>query len=373
MIRVLHVVSKMDRGGQETLIMNIFRRIDHSKVQFCFLCSLHAKGDYDQEIHELGGAIYYLPETQEHKWPFNYYYSMKTRVRWLTANKDKFDIIHVHTYHALDVLLNLEACREACVKKVIIHSHNTCGPHKLLHYGCRFLSNFYSYKKFACGVSAAKWLFGSKPVNERSVTIVNNGIDTGLFKYDSDTRKKYRKDLGLRNKTVIGHIGRFELQKNHEYLIDIFEEYHKINPNSVLLLVGRGSLEMRIREKVNHKGLTDNVRFLGVRNDVPSLLSAFDLFLFPSLHEGLSVCAIEVQSSGLPIITSDIASMREADITRTSVFCPLNRDALFWAKKINNHKTVNREIAYKKIRECGFDINDVAVFVQQQYLLYLEN
>ena len=370
MLRVLHVVSCMNRAGEETFIMNIYRNINRNKIQFCFLCSCHTPADYDEEIYLLGGKIYYLPKTPKSFKPYSYYRESQILSKWLANNREKFDIVHVHTYHSLKVWLCVEACRKASVNKVIIHSHNTQAPHKYLHYFCRLISSFYTYKKFACGIAAAKWLFGSKSYNNGDVYIANNGIDTEKFKYDAKIRDIYRKELNIEDKFVIGHIGRFQEQKNHNLLIEIFDNYYKTNNNSVLLLIGRGELEAEIRHRVKEKGIEKAVKFLNVRDDIPALLSAMDVFLFPSLYEGFSVCAIEVQCNGLPIVTSDIPSMREANITGNIKYCSLSSNIESWSKCLENISQYDRMIGSVIIRNKNYDIKDVAINLQREYLAF---
>lgn len=373
MIKVLHVVSCMNRAGEETFIMNIYRHIDRSKVQFCFLCSQTGPADYDQEIYNLGGEIYYLPTISKSLGPFSYFKEIMIRAKWFADNRDKFDLVHVHTYHALNVLIELVACRFAGVKKVIVHSHNTQAPHIYLHKFCRALSHLYNFRKFACGIAAGKWLFGEKTFNKGEVYIVPNGIDTKKFIFNEKLRHEYRQMLGIDGKIVLGHIGRFDEQKNHSFLLNIFKAFHLRNNNSVLLLIGRGKLQKYIKQKVEEKGLSDSVIFLGVRNDIPALISAMDVFVFPSLYEGLSVCSIEVQCNGLPIVTSDIPSMKEANIAGCMMFCSLTDSADVWADKISSITQYDRISFMQKILDKGYDISHIASKLQESYLSYVLN
>lgn len=373
-VRVLHFVSCMNRGGQETLIMNLYRNIDRNIVQFLFLCSSSSKGDYDDEIMSLGGMIYCLPHKRFSTIPLVPYFQKVIQLKkWLSDNKDKFDVVHLHTFHASDVLVHLEACRQAGVKKVVIHSHNTQGPHVLFHKFCREICKFYSFKHFACGEGAADWLYGSSVVKKGDFSIIKNGIITSNFRYNQEIANEYRRFFGFEDKTIIGHVGRFEAQKNHLFLIEIYEQYLHINPSSVLVLVGRGSLEQRVKDKVKEKGLSDKVYFLGVRDDVSALLSMMDYFLFPSLYEGLSVAAIEVQCNGLPMLTSDIPSMREAKVTDLVEFVSLNSDSLAWAKKLAAMNTKSNRNEYAvKIEKAGYDILNSSNQIQNEYLEYLK-
>lgn len=371
-VKVIHVVSCMNRGGQETLIMNLFRNINRSNVSFLFLCSVNQVGDYDEEIRQLGGEVLYLPSQRISRLkPLCYFYQISNLCQWLVNNREKFDIIHLHTYHASDVLVHLEACRRAGVKRRIVHSHNTYGPHVLFHKICRMICYFYDYKKFACGIKAGEWLFGSRAVRMGNVTVIKNGINAENFKFDPDSAQSLKEKMGLTNKTIIGHVGRFEEQKNHRFIIEIFSEYVKLNNDSILMLIGRGSLESGIKDLVCQLGIADKVLFLGMRDDVPKLLSAMDMFLFPSLHEGLSVAAIEVQCSGLPILTSDIPSMREAKITDLMEFESLESNASVWARHLFQLKRVSNRLKYfRNVSEAGYDIRQSANLIEKEYQKY---
>ena len=301
MIKILHFVTVMDRAGQETFIMNVYRFADRSKYKFIFLCDIHRKGDYDDEIKELGGEIYYLSERKYNHGINRYKEEIKLLKNWLISNKDKFDCVHLHTHHALDVWAHLEACREANIKNILIHSHNTSGENIFLHKIARTFNNtFYSFRKLACSQDAGNWLFGKS--QRENVSIIYNGIDINKFKFSENDRIKIQNEFNLQGKTVIGHIGRFNKQKNHFFLLEVFQKYHKSNPNSVLMLVGKGELESEIKNKVKELSIEDSVIFTGTREDIGSLLSAFDIFVFPSLIEGLGIVLIEAQTNGLPVI-----------------------------------------------------------------------
>ena len=367
MINVLHVVSLMNRGGQETFIMNVYRNIDHSKINFKFLCSDSRHADYDEEIKELGGDIFYLDQPLYTHGIRKGIEKIKVLKSWFGRNKKTFDIVHLHTYHAYDALLLLISCRIAGVKNIIVHSHNTSGPHPHLHLICRFFCGFFKHYKFACGREAGKWMFGPY-ITTPSFRVINNGIKTSDFKYNESLRNKYRRDLNIEDKFVVGHIGRFHPQKNHELLIDAFYKFHEYKNDSVLLLIGDGDTISLIKRKIKQYGIEDAVLFLGIRNDVPQLLNSFDLFLFPSIHEGLSVCAIEVQCNGLKILTSDIPSMREANITGTVCFESLLSPSEVWANhilSIDNFK--HARDSYLVVKQNGYDILDVASNLQSIY------
>lgn len=332
MIKVLHFVTVMDRAGQETFIMNVYRAADKSKYRFNFLCDTHRKGDYDDEINELGGGIFYLPERKNNHGFKRYKEEISLLKGWLISNKEEYDCVHLHTHHALDVWAHLEACRQAKVKNIIIHSHSTTGENIGLHKIARIFNNvFYRFNKLACSKDAGDWLFGKSQRN--NVSVIYNGIDINEFKYSENNRNKIRKEFNLADKTVIGHVGRFTKLKNHTFLLDVFSSYHQINPNSVLMLVGKGELEEEIQKRVKELNLEDSVIFTGTRDDVGALLSAFDIFVFPSIFEGLGIVLIEAQVNGLSVITNSNIP-KEAIISDSVTLLPI-KSVENWANCIN--------------------------------------
>ena len=216
MIKILHCVSVMNRAGQETFLMNVFRIINRDEFLFNFLCTDPAKGDYDEEIISLGGKIFHLDTTRKKGKIANFNYQVKKLSKWLSSHRDQFDIVHVHTYHNLDVLLHLKAAKKAKVK-IIIHSHNSSGPHPFLNKALIPICNRYKHTKFACSKLAGEWLHGRRAVKRGKVTVINNGIDLQKFRYDDLARNEYRKMLGVEDCVVWGHVGRFNYQKNHKF------------------------------------------------------------------------------------------------------------------------------------------------------------
>lgn len=348
MVRILHFVSKMDRAGQETFIMNIFRFADRDKYEFLFLCNKTEVGDYDAEITELGGHIYYLPIIKYKNGLDKYKQQINNLYKWLKDNKEKYDIVHLHTYHALDVWVHLEACRRAGVDRIVVHSHNSSGQHPLIHKIMRNTFRFYRFQKLACSLDAAKWMYGKKAVDCNEVRIILNGINTEAFKYSEDHRKTVRDKLGIYNKRVLGHIGRFNAQKNHKFLISSFYEYSKLDEDAVLLLIGKGELEQDIIDQIHNLGLEEKVMLLGTRDDILELLSAMDLFVFPSLYEGLSVVLIEAQCNGLTILCTDNLSP-ETVISKGMHLLAVDSPSL-WSKSIKENIGVRVEVDDSEIK-----------------------
>ena len=265
-----------------------------------------------------------------------------------------YKIVHSHI-NTLSVF-SLFAAKCAGIPTRIAHSHSTTNKREwkknLLKQVLRPFSKLFATDYMACSELAGRWLFGNKTFDKGEVYILNNAIELDKFAYNEKYRKKHRKELGISEDTlVIGHVGRFVEQKNHRFLIDIFNEVHKKNKNSVLLLVGQGPLEEEIKEKVNKLGLTSSVKFLGQRSDVNELYSTMDVFLFPSLYEGLGMALIEAQVAGCKCIASDVIPT-DAKITNNLIFLNLMDSSEFWAAsvKFDNNRSVINNI--KKYNIC---------------------
>lgn len=357
MRRVLHVVSRMDRAGQETLIMNLYRNIDKSQVRFDFLCTVRGKGDYDEEIQELGGNINHLtPNKYLKKVKHLAIIERVYRYASFFRKHKEYDIVHFHNYHAYSCLVQVLGAKLGGVKNIIIHSHNTNAPHPSLHVISKKILNIFSFHRFACSEDAARWMYGDKKAK-----IVLNGINPDKFAFNSKQRECTRKELGLEDNTIaILHIGRFNYQKNHIFLLDVFKEYHQTHPESKLLLVGRGELENDVKTHISTLNIEDNVELLGIREDISSLFDACDLFLFPSLFEGLGIVLVEAQASGIPIMTVE-------NLPKETIFSghvkqlALSRGSKYWADEISKTIKLGRNAsAYKSVTENGFDIKSVA-------------
>lgn len=364
MIKVLHIVPNMHAAGLETLIMNLYRNIDRSKVQFCFLT--HYKGHYfyDDEIVQLGGKIYRLSFRNDKNF-IKYLFDLNRFFK-----NHKFDVVHCHM--ASTALFTLFFAKLYGAKVRILHSHNTSTEKTIKGYIKSLLlklSLFFCNYRVACGKDSGKFLF-----NNRKFFVIHNAIDINKFLPNLNTRKKVRNSLNIQNDFVLGHIGRFSYQKNHDFLIEVVKKYRKVNPSVCLLLIGEGELEERIRDKVKSEHLENNVRFLGVRNDTCDIYQSLDVFLLPSHFEGLPVVGIESQVSGTNTIFSDKVT-REVKFTDNVQFLPLNIDA--WVenlKKIELRKDecVNVELLKNQIMISGYDIRTESIRVFNLYKKFLK-
>lgn len=372
MLRVLHYVSRMDRAGQETFIMNLFRKIDRKNIQFDFLCSEEGIGDYDKEIISLGGHIYHIKRTSI-RGKLKHVQRVVLLYRYLKNMDEPYDVFHIHTHHAFDAFCSALAANLAGIKTVVVHSHNTSALYHLkLHEIFKKLLPILKVQRFACSKNAGNWMF-TKP----EFVVVHNGIDLEQFHFNPQERKIIRQELGWEGKKVIGHVGRFNEQKNHKFLIEIFSWLYREIPDAHLVLVGKGELESEIHSLVRQYGLENAVSFLGIRSDVQKLYQGMDLFLLPSQFEGLGIVLVEAQACDLPCLISDTVP-DEAKITDKVVSLSLNEDSEVWvmaAKKMLVDFKVRGDTSLM-IREAGYDISDLATNLEKIYLgkkcLFLE-
>jgi len=364
MIRVLHIVGKMDRGGIETFLMNVYRNINREKIQFDFLtCATETPGDYDNEILDLGGRIYQVPGRRQG------WLGHLRKLHEFFKEHPEYSIVHAHVSSLTNVSV-LRIARKYGIHCRIVHSHNTreggSAIHKCLHRINQLTLATYATDFFACSDLAAKWMYPKKQYKEGRYCVINNGIDTKNFAFNEDSRKEKRRQLGIEGKYVIGHIGRFHRQKNHHFLIDIFAELKARDEDCVLLLIGDGELRTSIEKKVRDLGLTESVRFLGVRSDIPDLLQAMDLFLLPSFHEGLPVVLVEAQTAGLRCCVSSAVS-KEANITNLVEFVNLENSVEVWANAVLKNKNYLRKDTADVVTAKGYDITQIAEDLQKWY------
>lgn len=362
--KALHYVSIMDRAGEETFIMNVFRTIDRSKIMFDFLVTQDREGDYDREIKELGGRVRHLQliTTGGPVKRLKNYFVLK---RYLKPLNKEYTTFHIHTQHAMDAMLDAMAAKTAGFRNVIVHSHSTSTLHHVkAHYLCRPFLNHLPIVRLACSEKAGMWLFGENGKFE----IINNGIVTENFLFNQKTREKIRSEEGWGDKTIIGHVGSFSYPKNHIFLVDVFKEYLELNPEALLVMAGKGDLMDEIKKKTDSLGIADHVSFLGSRSDVNELYSAFDVLLFPSHYEGLPVTLVEAQAADLPCLISDSITS-ETDIIPSLKHMSLSQGAKEWAEELSNivEGKRKRENASKQIINAGYDIKTTSERLEQIY------
>lgn len=360
--RVLHSVGIMNRGGLETLIMNIYRNIDRSHLQFDFLVHREETGAFDNEILNLGGKIHHIPYVTKigH---FGYIGALND----FFVNHSEYQVVHSHM-NAMSGLI-LQSAKKQRVPIRIAHSHSA-------KYGNSLSEK--AYKKFvslaipsvathffSCSQLAGNSLFGKKIASNEMVHI-KNGVDLKRFAYKKEIRNKIRRELEVNEETyIVGHVGRFQQMKNHDFLVDVFAEFHKENPNSVLVLVGEGILKQKVEQKVKELNLNKVVHFLGVRDDVHEVMQAFNVLVLPSLYEGLPVTLVEAQAIGIKCIISDAVTM-DVDLGLGLVkFISLSDPLSNWVDEISKKSQIIN--SHEKIIQNGYDIVTTSNWLENFY------
>ena len=365
-IRILQITGGMDMGGIENFIMNIYRNIDRKKVQFDFLIHQEKKQVFEDEILSLGGKIYRIPSIRKSGY-FKYKKDLKD-----FFNNNFYKVVHSH-YNELSGII-LKVAKQCGIKTRISHSHTSYPYSKIIlklisEYFIRMLKDE-EVIKFACSKKAGEWLYG---VNS-DFKVINNGINPKEYKFNQDLREKVRSELNIKRKEIlIGHVGRFSREKNHSFLIKIFNELLRKNKNYVLALVGTGDTLDTMKKEVEELNIGKNVRFLGVRKDVNRLLQAFDLFILPSIFEGLPVTLVEAQGAGLKCFISDSIT-REIDLEcGLTEFISLNKSPKEWAEIINRNKKYERKDTVEALRSHGYDMTKNAKELENLYIELYEN
>ncbi len=364
MLRVLHSVSNMARAGIETMLMNYYREIDRSLVQFDFLANKPAPGEYDEEIRSMGGRVFVSPGLNPLHFP-RYERFMADLLR------DNPDIGIVHAHNEAMGYYALQSAKDAGIPVRIAHAHSTRiirdykYPLKLV---CKRLLPGAATEWWGCGRDAGIYYFGEKRWNE-SGFVVRNAIDVSKFAFRQEDRRRLRQLQGLDDCFVIGHVGRFNEAKNHSRLLDIFAEIAKTAPDARLVLIGVGELEQAAREKVRALGLEDRVFFLGQMADVSGWYQAMDCFVLPSVFEGLPVVGIEAQASGLPCFFSDRVT-DEVLLSPRAQRISLRADNAEWAGAILGAKRAeaDRNQGAETVRQAGYDIRREARKLEEIYL-----
>lgn len=361
MKRLLCILSNMNAGGAETFLMKVYRNIDKSKYQFDFCLSSAERSFYESEIEKLGGRVFHIePKTDN-------FCLFKKKLYNIVKDNDYQYVLRI-TANATG-FIDLKIAKEAGAKTCIGRSSNSNDEGKLKNKMAHTLGKYFFLKYVDKAISpsklAAKYTFGKNCFETKNVSILHNGLDIEQYKFTQLGRKQIRREFKIReDAVVIGNIGRFMIQKNHKLIVDIFFEIYKLNSRAVLLLVGTGELLEDIKKQVRGYNLDDNVIFAGVRSDIPSILSAMDVLLMPSLYEGMPNVVIEAQATGLPCVISDTIT-EEADITGLLKYVSLNEKIDTWANCVLNSVSVFRENTQDKFISNGYDIASVTnQFVQ---------
>ncbi len=365
MIRVLQVIGVMDRGGAETMVMNLYRAIDRSKIQFDFLVHEQREGDYDAEVRQLGGRFFRLPR-------FNGVNARAYRrqVRAFFAEHPEYRVVHGHIGSSAPIYLS-EAKRAGAY--VIAHSHAQNFERGLaglaFRVAARPVRGVADYF-MACSREAGLDRFGEAVVSGDRFSIVPNGINVVRYACDQASHEAAKAALGLAGRPVVCHTGRLIPVKNHAFLLDVFARVHERVGEAVLVCAGRGELEAQLKARAAELGLADAVRFLGVVDNVPEVLAAADVFVFPSVKEGLPLAVVEAQAAGLPTtISTGVPDL--ALVSDRARRIPLDEGADAWAafvlEDLDRAASRPRTDAIEQVRKHGFDIVDSAARVSAFY------
>ncbi len=360
-MKVLAITSELDGGGVDRLLYDYCNGL-LDDVHFDFIVTSKIEGILEQPLKSLGCNIYRVSQLKE---DFKGHQQQIEQI----IKTGHYDIVHDHSGYK--AWCNLSVAKKYGVKIRIAHSHLAFVSESFLGRIIRKISTVvtkhYATNLFACGNDAAKWMWGKKAFEKNRVYIMKNAILAEKFSFSSAKRDGLRKELGLENKFVIGNVARITYQKNQEFLVDAFAEIKKTRNDAVLLLVGRGDAEEKIKKQVSDLGLNDSVIFTGVRNDVPDLLNVMDVFVLPSRFEGLPVTLVEIQANGLPAVISDSVT-KEMTISTEFDFLPLALGSVEWAKTIEMKCRTDSKNA---IKNSKYDLRIATKDLKNKYLSVL--
>ncbi len=361
MNRILFIAQHLKRAGTETFMMSVFRGVDHAQFQVDFLLYNWKETDYTQEVEAHGGRIWRVPCRRESA--TGWYRSL---YRFFKEHAREYNAIH-YCGNGLTATAPIILSWWFKIPIRISHAHNSSSQgwhNKVLHYLQRGLAKRLTTHHFACSSEAARWFFGSSPA-----VIIKNGIDTNLFSYNEQRREQTRKKLNIASTTtVIGHVGRFEVEKNHTFMLEVFSDFVAEKPDSLLLLIGKGTLMEQMKEKAVRLAIADKVLFLGERTDVPDLLQAMDLFLMPSIFEGQPFVLIEAQCTGLPCLISDVIN-DDICLTENITKLSLRQSGKEWSQKIKAIlSTFKRIDGSQTIIRQGYSTLQTIHYLEQVYM-----
>ena len=362
-IRVLHVLTAMNRAGTETMLMNIYRAIDRNKIQFDFAVTTTEQCDYDDEINSLGGRIIHYP-----KYKGKNHFAYKRWWKTFFSTHPEYKIVHGHIGSTASIYLKI-AKTYGCF--TIAHSHST-GAYSSLHdyiyklysYSTRYIADFF----IGCSTEALISRYGMRVAEDKKRSyVLNNGIDVKKYVYSEQIRDEVKEELGLGKDTlVVGTVGRFTEAKNTSFIVDILADLKKKEPDFRFIWAGTGELKEQTEKYITEKNLQENILLLGVRDDIPRILQAMNVFILPSKFEGLPVIGVEVQAAGVPMLCSDKVSP-EVNMSKCVTFLPIN-DTDSWVKGILQEKSFRRvESAPRDVINAGYDIQTTSVWLADFY------
>lgn len=367
-LHVLHVFGKLNRGGAESRVMDLYRNMDCTKVQFDFMQHTTRVCDFQPEIEQLGGKVYHVP-------PFrfwNYFFYCKAWKEFIKKHPE-IRIVHGHMTSTASIYLPIAHKKGVFT---IAHSRNAGVDKGIKGKLTKFLRRNLKEKCdrcFACSKLAGEAVFGKEAMEQGNVTIIPNAIDAARFTFDPEVRKQKREELHIQpQEFLIGEVGRFDPQKNQKYAVEILAECRKKNFSAKLILIGEGPLMENVRQQVEELRLQEYVIFTGLQKNVVPFYQAMDFFLLPSFYEGLPGVAVEAQASGLRGILSD-AITTETAMTSLMEFRSVQEPARVWADRIMACGHYERQNMLKQMQETGFDVKNLANRLQDFYLRVSED
>lgn len=354
MINVLNLFTTLDNGGVESFLYNYYSHMDHKLIHYDFVVPGTAKGFLEDTFSHMGCKIFHVPTFHDN--PIRQAYLI-----YRILKEGKYDVIHCHGYKST---IGLILGKLLGIKVRIIHSHMAF---ETLNTRSRIVKNImvaFANKccnvKLACGIDAARWLYGERTYKDGDITIINNAIDINHFLYKDSNRLSKRKELHLEDSFVVGNIARLSFQKNQEFILDVIKIVSRKVPSIKLVLVGDGEDKQKLLEESKALGIYDKVLFLGVRKDIPELFSAFDIFALPSRFEGLPVVLVEAQAAGIKSLVSDNVT-KEIRITNRLHYLPLDcnlwADEIYKIFRVKYLGTKNRIDYGKKLYKSKYDID----------------
>lgn len=367
--KVLEIFGEpISHGGQESFVINILQYLDHEKLDIDLLTPYYCDNTYYEDIvHSYNGNIYTFGLAFE---PGKSRFNISEKIDRF-FREHLYDVVHIHSGSISVLAIMSKYAKKNGIKKIIVHSHCAAEKKSLkyrltkLAFSPMMNSNPTNY--CACSMVAGEWKF-SKHVVQSSLKILKNGVDLEKYSFNPEIRVCMRKKLGVpENAFVVGHVGRFSYQKNHEYLVEVFRAVLAQNENSVLMLIGDGECRQDVLDQIQRLGIETKVIFCGLVNNVNDYMQAMDVFALPSRYEGLPIVGVEAQASGLPVITSTNVS-EELGITEGVTFLPLEESVSKWAEKILMYKDRKRQNYSEQMRSQGYDIRFTANQIEKMYL-----
>ncbi len=369
-IKILVLITLMDRAGAETVMMNYLRKLNRDKFSVDFLINRPDKADYEDEIETLGGRVYRM--SPMYPWKIRKY---SRELRRFLMEHPEYKIIHSNLEERS--YLPFKIAKKQGVPVRIAHAHSVPKKRDLKMIARVYMKkriNSVATHRFACGQGPARWLYGT----DKKIHIMKNAVETDKFKKDLQIREEVRLELGIKEDTfLLGHVGRFSYEKNHKFLVSVFNEVNKSHPNSKLLLIGGGkpkseiTIKNKIVKQVKKLGLEDKVIFLGIREDVDRLMQAMDMLVMPSITEGFPVTIMESQAVGLKSVVST-AVPKECNKTGTIKYLSLKKNTKEWAEEILEFKSekIEPDVMNHTIKEAGYDINDNVEWLENHFTKY---